>query len=89
MDTITNEAPTSAETAKLKAELRQLRADINELTGTLRGLIADKARQGQAKAKEAMDQAGEKIGEHPLISLLIALGAGFLFGFLLERNRRS
>jgi len=89
MDTITNEAPTGAETAKLKAELKQLRADISELTGTLRGVLADKARLGQAKAKEAMDQAGEKIGEHPFVSLLIALGAGFLVGFLLERNRRS
>ncbi len=89
MDTITKEMPTGVETAKLKAELRQLRTDISELSSTLHGLITDKARQGQAKAKQAIDQAGEKIGEHPFISLLIALGFGFVFGFLLERNHRS
>lgn len=89
MDTITKEVPSGAETAKLKVELRQLRADIGELSSTLSGLITDKARLGQAKAKETMDQAGEKIGEHPFVSLMIALGFGFVFGFLLERNRRS
>ena len=89
MDTITNEVPSGTETAKLKAELRQLRADISELAGTLRGLMANKARLGRDKAQQAMDQAGEKIGEHPFASLLIALGAGFLVGFLLERNRRT
>ena len=88
MDTTTQEVPGS-DTAKLKAEVRQLRDDIRELAGTLRSVIAGKAKQGQAKARETLDEAGDKIGEHPFLSLLVALGAGFLVGFLLERNRRS
>ena len=88
MDTTTQEAP-GTDTVKLKAELKQLRDDIRELTGTLRGVIAGKARQSEAKARETLDEAGEKIGEHPFLSLLVAPGAGFLVGLLLERNRRS
>lgn len=74
---------------RLKAELKQLRADISELTGTLKDVVANKAKEGRDKAQEAVDLAGHKIGEHPFISMLIALGAGFLVGFLLERNRHA
>jgi ElaB/YqjD/DUF883 family membrane-anchored ribosome-binding protein len=74
---------------KLKAELKQLRDDISELSGTLKEIVADKAKQGQAKAQEAVDMTGKKIGEHPFMSMLIALGAGFLVGLLMQRNRSS
>lgn len=83
MDTVTE----NADINRLKAELRQLRADIGELTGTLKEIVADKAKQGKDKAQEAVDNTGKKIGEHPFISMLIALGAGFLVGFLIERKR--
>lgn len=89
MDTVKEAPGSTADIEKLKAELRHLRADIGELTDSLKSLIADKAKQGQAKAKQAVDLTGEKIGEHPFASLLIALGAGFLVGFLIERNHRS
>ena len=75
--------------ARLKAELQQLREDIGALTGTLKLIIADRAKQGQAKVEEAVDATGKKIGEHPFLSMLIALGAGFLVGLLLQRNRSS
>lgn len=89
MDTVTETPGNTADINRLKADLRQLREDLAALTGTLKTLITDKAKQGQTKAKEAVDLTGEKIGEHPFISMLIALGAGFLVGFLIERNRRS
>ena len=89
MDTVKETPGSTADIERLKAELRQLRADIGELTGTLKTIIADKAKQGSAKAQEAVDKTGQKIGEHPFISMLIALGAGFLVGFLIERNHRS
>ncbi|MGE5624935.1 MAG: DUF883 family protein [Bacillota bacterium] len=88
MDTI-KEAPGTTDIEKLKAELRQLREDISALTGTLKEVITSKAKDGQAKAQEAVDVTGQKIGEHPFISMLIALGAGFLVGFLIERNRQA
>lgn len=89
MDTVKEAPGSTADFERLKAELRQLRADLGELTGTLKSIVADKAKQGQAKAQEAVDKTGQKIGEHPFISMLIALGAGFLVGFLIERNRRT
>ena len=89
MDTVKETPGSTADIEKLKAELKQLRADIGELTGTLKAVIGDKAKQGQAKAKEAMDFTGDRIGEHPFISMLIALGAGFIIGLLIERNNRS
>ncbi|MGH7485462.1 MAG: hypothetical protein ACREMY_07630 [bacterium] len=89
MDTVTETPGTTADINRLKAEFRQLREDHAALTGTLKTLIADKAKQGLSKAKETVDLTGEKIGEHPFISMLIALGAGFLVGFLIERNRRA
>lgn len=89
MDTVTETPGTTADINRLKADLRQLREDLSVLTATLKTLVIDKAKQGQNKAKEAVDLTGEKIGEHPFISMLIALGAGFLVGFLIERNRRT
>ena len=89
MDTVTETPGTTADINKLKAELRQLRADIGELSGTLKEIIANQAKQGNDKAKEAVDKTGAKIGEHPFISMLIALGAGFLVGFLIERKRTA
>ena len=89
MDTVTENSGASADINRLKADLRQLREDLSVLTATLKTFVTDKAKQGQTKAKEAVDLTGEKIGEHPFISMLIALGAGFLVGFLIERNRRS
>jgi len=89
MDTVKEAPGSTSDVERLKIELRQLRADISELTGTLKDIIADKAKQGQDKAKQAADLTGQKIGEHPFISMLIALGAGFLVGFLIERKRSA
>jgi len=89
MDTVKEAPGSTADIERLKVELRQLRADISELTGTLREIITDKAKQGQDKAKETVDATGKKIGEHPFISMLIALGAGFLVGLLIERKRSA
>jgi ElaB/YqjD/DUF883 family membrane-anchored ribosome-binding protein len=89
MDTVKEAPGSTADIERLKVELRQLRADISELTGTLKHIVAEKAKEGQDKAKEAVDFTGKKIGEHPFISMLIALGAGFLVGFLIERKRSA
>jgi len=89
MDTVKESPGSVADMERLKVELRQLRADIGELTGTLKSIVTDKARLGQDKAKQAVDLTGQKIGEHPFISMLVAVGAGFLVGFLIDRNRRT
>ena len=87
MDTVKEQPASEAEVEKLKAELRKLRGDVGGLTDTLKEVIADKAKPGQAQAKKAVDATGEQMGQHPFASLLIALGAGFLVGFLVERKR--
>jgi ElaB/YqjD/DUF883 family membrane-anchored ribosome-binding protein len=89
MDTKTEVPGGTADLNKLKAEFSQLRADISELSATMKTLIAEKAKEGKHKAQETLDQTGQKIGEHPFMSMLIALGAGFLVGFLIERNRSA
>ena len=86
MDTVKDQPASEAEVEKLKSELRKLRGDVGGLTDSLREVIAEKAKRGQAKAKEAVDATGDQIGQHPFASLLIALGAGFLVGFLVERK---
>jgi ElaB/YqjD/DUF883 family membrane-anchored ribosome-binding protein len=89
MDTVKESPGSTTDVEKLKAELRQLRSDIGELTDSLKEIIKDKAKESQAKAKEAVDVTGQKIGEHPFVSMLIALGAGFLVGFLIQRSNRT
>lgn len=89
MDTVKETPGSTAEVEKLKAELRQLRSDIGELTDSLKEIVKDKAKESRAKAKEAVDVTGQKIGEHPFVSMLIALGAGFLVGFLIQRSNRT
>jgi len=89
MDTRTETPGGTADLNKLKAEFSQLRADISELSATVKALIVEKAKEGKNKAQEAVDLTGNKIGEHPFMSMLIALGAGFLVGFLIERNRNT
>jgi ElaB/YqjD/DUF883 family membrane-anchored ribosome-binding protein len=57
-------------------------------------ILAERARQAGAQATAAMARSGKaavgevehQIGQHPLSSVLIALGTGFVIGKLLDRH---
>ena len=67
-------------------------------TGTLRERLGDrtqevkeKLRQGLGQTREqsrkAMETVGQRVEEKPLMTLLVALGLGFLFGMMLSGRR--
>lgn len=91
-------AAVDEEVAKLRKDLEQLRGDIAGLSeavkeaGRERGRAAiDRAKRSGAAARTEMhalrERADREIEEHPLTSVLMSFGVGFLIGMLLDRRR--
>ena len=75
--------------AQLREDLGQLREDVSSLAGDLLG-VAKEGMSGavdsaKKRTQEAADDLEEKIVEHPLAAVGIALGVGILIGAILRR----
>jgi ElaB/YqjD/DUF883 family membrane-anchored ribosome-binding protein len=53
----------------------------------LRSTASDMAEQGRDKMHEMEHAVEERIQDRPFMSILIAIGLGFLVGFLCKRSR--
>ena len=68
-------------------ELGRISKNIaNETMGSLKENAGEYYEQGVAKAKSLEEDLETRIKTHPIQSLLIALGLGFLVGLLLRRR---
>ncbi len=59
-------------------ELRRRREAVEERLGAAR-----------ERGRQAVEELGEGVGEHPISSLLAAFGVGFILARLLDGGRRS
>lgn len=80
----------------VKDDLNQLRDDVRALTESLQASAKGRAAEARARVRQGVDQgkdqllaaeqqAEAKIAEHPLQSVGIAFGVGFLIGRLAGR----
>jgi ElaB/YqjD/DUF883 family membrane-anchored ribosome-binding protein len=60
--------------------------DIRELGSVTKDAAVEVYEQGLEKAKQLEKTMENRIREHPLQSVLIAAGVGFLAGFLVSRR---
>lgn len=85
--------PTNQE---LQEQMDTLRKDFASLTGTLKEMSAGYARDGQARVKNAADEAQKQVRDslgraqseveqRPFSSMAVAFGIGLLLGKLLDR----
>lgn len=82
-----------ADIASLAETLRDLAKEVasdtvdavKEKLGQASGEVRDVASRAKEKAASAADSAEDTVKEHPLASVLIALGLGFLLAQLLRR----
>ncbi len=81
----------------LKDDLTRIQADLAALAQTVRALVGDQAEEGVAQAREAASKiksqasataarVEQEVTNRPLVSLLVAFGAGLLVGKLLDRR---
>jgi ElaB/YqjD/DUF883 family membrane-anchored ribosome-binding protein len=88
---------TAASTEELREQARAVKEDLKGLSRVAKEVAQDKlggARQktaeyyeeGKKRASEYEDQFENYIRQRPLKSVLIAVGAGLLLGFLLSRR---
>jgi len=82
----------SAKAQEVKEDLREVKNDLKELGALTPDVAREKMaqlaasyEQGKEKACEASCKVEEFIREKPLQSVLIAAGAGALFGYLLSK----
>lgn len=86
--------PDQEETRRLQDDMNALRRDFARLTETLRDMAAARRDEGLSAAQDAADhaarqaqaakaQAERTITENPLLSVAIALGAGYILGRLM------
>jgi ElaB/YqjD/DUF883 family membrane-anchored ribosome-binding protein len=86
------------EVTKLRKDMDQLRSDIGALTNSIKELGVQKGRAAINRARrtgtslrEEADawraKADHEIEEHPLTSVLMSFGIGFVIGMLLDRRR--
>ncbi|MCK5858370.1 hypothetical protein [Abyssibacter sp.] len=89
-------ASSDADLKTVKDDLNQLRADVRSLAETMQTTAKDRAASAKTRVKEGVDQgkdqlmaaeqkAEQQIAAHPLQSVGIAFGAGFLIGRLAGR----
>ena len=80
-----------SDTKQLRAKTEQVKRDIRELGGVAREVAAEKFdhwyKEGREKAIQLERGLENRIRENPLQSVMIAAGAGFLAGFLVNRRR--
>ncbi len=91
-------ATVDEEVARLRQDMDQLRNDIRGLSESFRELGVAKGREAMERARRTgaslkneadalKARADHEIEEHPLTSVLISFGVGFLIGILLDRRR--
>ena len=73
-------------TDEFREKAAQVGEDIRELGTVTRKAAAEYYEQGLDKAKDIEKNVETRIREHPLQSVGIAAGVGFLAGFLLGRR---
>lgn len=89
-------ASSDADLKAVKDDLSQLREDVKTLTESLQATAKGRAADARARVRQGVDQgkdqllaaeqqAEAKIAEHPLQSVGIAFGVGFLIGRLAGR----
>lgn len=66
----------------------QARESAEDELRARRDQIREQLRSARARGRETVDDLGETMGDHPLSSLGIAFGAGFIIAKLLELGGR-
>ena len=78
-------------TEQLREKATQVRQDIRDLSAVAKDVAAEKLehwyKEGREKAVQFEHSVENRIREHPLQSVMIAAGAGFLAGYLVCRRR--
>jgi ElaB/YqjD/DUF883 family membrane-anchored ribosome-binding protein len=93
---VTNSSAADIDLSQLVADVQALKRDIAALAGHSRGAAADAASALGAEAQRLYDNVaaqsrrqaealGHQVEDHPLASLLIAFGIGFVAGRILPR----
>lgn len=93
---MTNSSAAEIDLSQLVADVQALKRDIAALAGHSRGAAADAASALGAEAQRLYDNVaaqsrqqaealGHQVEDHPLASLLIAFGIGFVAGRILPR----
>ncbi|MCB9765701.1 MAG: hypothetical protein H6739_38360 [Alphaproteobacteria bacterium] len=80
---------------QIERMLNRLETRVNELSGQVKDELVPQARkravelrdEARERAMAAKDQVEEKVHENLLVSLLIAVGFGFIIGLLLGGSR--
>lgn len=89
-------ATTQNNQQELQEQLDALRKDFAELSGTLKEMTANYAREGEENVKAAAGQAQQQLKQslckaqqevesRPYTSMAVAFGIGLLLGKLLDR----
>ncbi len=87
---------TNKEIQELRDELKALKDELSKMGGTVANLarvapregkehLSALARHSQERTRQAHEMLEEKIEHHPMSSVAVALGAGFILGKLLDR----
>jgi ElaB/YqjD/DUF883 family membrane-anchored ribosome-binding protein len=93
---VTNASAAETDLSQLVADVQALKRDIAALAGHSRGAAAEAASALGVEAQRVYDNVaaqgrrqaealGEQVEAHPLASLLIAFGIGFVAGRILPR----
>lgn len=90
-----NDAAKAAE--ELREDMERLKSDVAALVDAVGKVAADRGRdslralddarvRAQAQAAQSVESVERQIAEKPFISVLVAFGAGMLFGKLMDRR---
>lgn len=79
-------ATTRRATEEFREKAARVTQDVRELGSVTKEAAAEVYEHGLEKAKELEKNLENRIREHPLQSVLIAAGVGFLAGFLISRR---
>ena len=78
-------------TDQLREKATQVRQDIRELGAVAKDVATEKVdhwyKEGREKVIQFENSVENRIREHPLQSIMIAAGVGFLAGYLVSRRR--
>ena len=84
--------------AALRKDMDQLRGDLGVLLESIKEAGVERGRDAAGKAREAGENlraeaerlqrsAEARVSEHPISSVLLSFGIGFLIGMILDRRR--
>lgn len=69
-----------------KSRASSVKDTVSTQTGEAVDVAKERLQDWQAKGEESVEALGQKIGENPVTSALIALGVGFILAKLLTRK---